>query len=323
MKCPKCQYIGFDSGDRCRNCGYEFSLSVQSFEADLPIQTGLEPVGPLADLSLREVEPSPRDILVPEPAFAAAPPFPEVRETAVARAEPRRGPMTPELPLFKGERSIAHDEPLIAPAASPRPPLAVRRGPPGTTRRQRSAVEEARLDLDPAAPEREPIEPVPSRPPVALLLGQPEAPDQAASPRAAGAGQRALAATLDALLLAVINGAVLYFTLKVCGLQWQEIALLPALPFAGYLLLLDGGYSVAFTAAGGQTIGKMATGIKVIPAQPGETADGRVSIGQAVLRSAAWIASAVAVGLGFLPALFGADRRAMHDWLAATRVVKA
>ena len=27
MKCPKCQYISFDSGDRCRNCGYDFSLA--------------------------------------------------------------------------------------------------------------------------------------------------------------------------------------------------------------------------------------------------------------------------------------------------------
>ena len=26
MKCPKCGYLGFDSGERCRNCGYDFSL---------------------------------------------------------------------------------------------------------------------------------------------------------------------------------------------------------------------------------------------------------------------------------------------------------
>ena len=26
MKCPKCSYLGFDSGDRCKNCGYDFSL---------------------------------------------------------------------------------------------------------------------------------------------------------------------------------------------------------------------------------------------------------------------------------------------------------
>ena len=27
MKCPKCNYIGFEPADRCRNCGYDFSLA--------------------------------------------------------------------------------------------------------------------------------------------------------------------------------------------------------------------------------------------------------------------------------------------------------
>ena len=27
MRCPKCRYIGFEEQDRCRNCGYDFSLS--------------------------------------------------------------------------------------------------------------------------------------------------------------------------------------------------------------------------------------------------------------------------------------------------------
>jgi rubredoxin len=48
MKCPKCQYISFDSGDRCRNCGYEFSLAADAALDDLPIQNGTEPLGPLA-----------------------------------------------------------------------------------------------------------------------------------------------------------------------------------------------------------------------------------------------------------------------------------
>ena len=26
MKCPKCSYLGFDTVDRCKNCGYDFSL---------------------------------------------------------------------------------------------------------------------------------------------------------------------------------------------------------------------------------------------------------------------------------------------------------
>ena len=55
MKCPKCSYIGFEDADRCRNCGYEFALAVSADPpvVDLPIQTGDEPEGPLADFSLR------------------------------------------------------------------------------------------------------------------------------------------------------------------------------------------------------------------------------------------------------------------------------
>ena len=31
MKCPKCNYLGFERVDRCRNCGYDFSLA-QAYE---------------------------------------------------------------------------------------------------------------------------------------------------------------------------------------------------------------------------------------------------------------------------------------------------
>src|SRR5262245_56522235 len=53
-KCPKCQYFSFDSGDRCRNCGYDFSLALDLPADALEIQTGTEPIGPLADLSLQD-----------------------------------------------------------------------------------------------------------------------------------------------------------------------------------------------------------------------------------------------------------------------------
>ena len=52
MRCPKCQYISFDSGERCRNCGYDFSLIEPETPLDLPISTGDEPVGPMVDLQL-------------------------------------------------------------------------------------------------------------------------------------------------------------------------------------------------------------------------------------------------------------------------------
>ena len=40
--------------------------------------------------------------------------------------------------------------------------------------------------------------------------------------------------------------------------------MLPAVPMLAFLMLLCGGYFVLFTAAGGQTIGKMAAHIRVV-----------------------------------------------------------
>src|SRR5829696_6548134 len=54
MKCPKCQYFAFDSGERCRNCGYDFSLALDLPDAELPIQDGSEPLGPFSDFSLND-----------------------------------------------------------------------------------------------------------------------------------------------------------------------------------------------------------------------------------------------------------------------------
>ena len=38
MKCPKCGYLGFESVDRCRNCGYDFSLTTADL-LELPLKT--------------------------------------------------------------------------------------------------------------------------------------------------------------------------------------------------------------------------------------------------------------------------------------------
>src|SRR6185503_19207900 len=109
MKCPKCQYISFDTGDRCRNCGYEFSLTVDQGNPDLRIHTADEAIGPLADFAL------------------------EVDATAASASTASKGPDTVvspvvrpitssfDLPLFK-ERRSADDTPLVTPAATPRQP---------------------------------------------------------------------------------------------------------------------------------------------------------------------------------------------------------
>ena len=64
MKCPKCGYLGFESGDRCRNCGYDFSLAPLPASAmDLALDREADHARPPLDLD--------RIIGAPEPIAAA------------------------------------------------------------------------------------------------------------------------------------------------------------------------------------------------------------------------------------------------------------
>lgn len=67
----------------------------------------------------------------------------------------------------------------------------------------------------------------------------------------------------------------------------------------------------------GQTLGKMAVGIKIV--NPDGSA---VSPGQAWGRAAVKMALGTCGGLTFLPALFTKDRTTIHDMVAKTRVVR-
>lgn len=308
MRCPKCQYISFDSTDRCRNCGYEFSLTVDAATdtLDLPIQTGDEAIGPLSDFALadrRGAGPAgPRP--APDPVSRRRPALAE------SFARDRAAAASIDLPLF--ENRAFDDAPLVTPPAVPRAPLAVRRSSPMHPRAARP-LDEPELDLE-DSPSSFPPAPLPHTSSQAMneemLLAAP-------------AGPRLLAAAIDAGILGSIAAVVLYFTLKVCGLTFGEIALLPRVPFVAFLLLVGGGYFVLFTAAGGQTIGKMAAGIKVVTTEIDTEWDNRVPPGRAVLRAVGYLVSLLPAGLGFLPALIGSDRRTVHDRLADTRVVKA
>jgi uncharacterized RDD family membrane protein YckC len=294
MKCPKCHYISFDSSERCRNCGYEFSLAVGAEGFDLPIQTGQEAIGPLSDFELGHDGQS--------------------GATGASESLPQPRPITSsfDLPLFK-ERRGQDDAPLVAPPAVPRAPLAVRRSSPAPRGASRTTADEPVLDLGAPSPfERQ-----------AARRADASAPAPArgdGEPLAASVGPRFLAALVDAIILGSIGLAVLYLTLKICGLQFAHVAVIPPVPFTAFLLLVAVGYLTLFTAAGGQTIGKMAAGIRVVSTDVHHL---RVPLAHAVLRAAAYLASALPAGLGFLPAVLGADRRAIHDRLADTRVVKA
>lgn len=129
--------------------------------------------------------------------------------------------------------------------------------------------------------------------------------------------RRLAAGLIDLAILAATDGLVVYFTLRLTALGARELTRLPPLPLVGFFILLNGGYLVGFTAASGQTIGKMLAGIRVV-----SESGARVPLGHAVVRAAVWLLSVLPLGLGCLPAL-SASGRALHDRLADTRVVRA
>jgi uncharacterized RDD family membrane protein YckC len=306
MRCPKCQYISFDSGGRCRNCGYDFSLSDAIETPDLPIQNGREPFGPLTELELQDTDAQINRSPSESSHGVAASETPDLREQPSIGARPITNSF--DLPLFK-DRPGRQDAAVVTPSVTPRVPLAVRRAtvPVTKPRPRRDEAEEPRLSL--YAGEK----PVDKR-----AKSSPGQDAGVAAPVVARLG----AALLDLAIVAGIDFIVLYFTLKICNLTFGEVSELPLAPIAGFLFLLNGGYFTTFVAAGGQTIGKMATGIRVIPGDP-RASSTRVPFGHALVRAAAYVVSALPAGLGFVPGLIGPERRALHDRLADTRVVKA
>jgi len=304
MKCPKCNYIGFERTDRCRNCGFDFSLAptVES-GADLPLRTA-ESMGPLADFDLGEARRPPR--LTPN-TRAAKRRQDESLDPGVLPVGAVPSEASVDLPLFGDVPS--DDAPLVRPSA-PSAPLSVRRSTPARPRP--AAV--------PRVPDRQPDPGLPLDSITALSIGEPSPitlPLHGADDIAA-VGPRVGAAALDWLMLLALDAAILYFTLRVSRLTAAEVTMLPAAPLAAFLLLLNGGYLTLFTAAGGQTIGKMAFGLKVVSAE-----DRPLTVGRALLRVVVFLIGALPAGAGLIPAAFDHARRGIHDRLADTRVVRA
>jgi uncharacterized RDD family membrane protein YckC len=272
VKCPKCEYLGFETGDRCKNCGYDFSLSPSL------------PAVPLFDVDL-------------------------IRHPSEEVAS--------ELPLFLREEGDP-DEPLVKLPAAPRIPLAVRRTPEipklrAVPKRVRPPDEPALqfqfTEVESHAPVEELIADVRQRSVERLAASVPHA-------EVGGVGARVAAVAIDHLLLCGIDLAVIYFTVRMTGLPMSGWSELPMAPLVVFLMMLKFSYFFVFTAAGGQTIGKMAMRLRVVTAE-----GGHLDAARSAVRAAAGTLSAAILGLGYLPAMFGEERRALHDQMARTRVV--
>jgi uncharacterized RDD family membrane protein YckC len=285
MKCPKCSYLGFETGDRCKNCGYDFSLMASepaSASTPDPVIRNDETTSVAPDLWLRLRQGSGEQVDDEDPPAEDS-----------------------KLPLFNP--SDADDTPLISMPVAPRPPLSVRRTPEGPRLRP---VPRAARSVEPALNFREDLEPEPDAPEPELVR-----PVHVTRESHEVGGRRLAAALLDHAMLLAIDASVVYFTLRMAGLDASDYAALPLAPMFTFLGLLKISYFTAFTAVGGQTIGKMALRIRVV----GDNV--HVDSGRAIRRTLAGVLSLLPLGLGFLPAFVGADRRALHDRLTHTRVV--
>ena len=297
MKCPKCGYLGFERIERCRNCGYDFSLSVPSTTPELSLRTTSDSGRALPDLPLTDAARS-----------FSKPSRPDASRPAAA------GRFTPsDLPLF--ESTVADDVPLITKPSPPRTPLAVRRATPEVPKRRADPLKMPTLDLELPDADRQLVATAGRRPVVSDETASPQADDDA---QPAGFMTRGAALAMDLVILASIDAVVVYFTMQICGLTFADIGILPKGPLLAFLLVQNAGYLVAFTL-GGQTLGKMAVGIKVIPSDSAAPLD----LGRSIVRTLVWTALAVPAGLGFLTALFSRDHRGFHDRCAGTRVVRA
>ena len=328
MKCSKCGYLGFESADRCRNCGYEFSLAHSFALPDLPMRQDAGGVDEdLDDFALIDAATAPRAAAVSS-TFTSdlGRVMGESRAPAIGRSQPSRSvskvataataaTVETESDLLLFAPPVEDDMPLITKPSPPRPPLSVRRATPEVPRLRTVAARSASLDLglELDTPVAAPPRFVPSE---RAQVQEWSAFDERGED--AGVWRRVLASVVDSAILLAIDVAVIYLTMQICGVTIAEFGLLPKGPLVAFLVVQNVGYLVAFTV-GGQTLGKIATGIKVVTFDPHESLD----VACALKRTVAWLVLAFPGGLGLLSALFSHDHRGLHDRFAGTRVVRA
>ena len=311
--------------------GYEEparQLEPEPFEPD-PIQPEdvvAEPVAPPPPAPA-PAAPAP----APAPLAMTAEPEPEPAPAPAPARIPFRAPhTTTEMPLFvKGiaESDLRteamplmpaeEDVPIVPPT---RPPLAVRRATVEPPRTQPQPKPERRLgpldrDLleDLKRVERE--EAVREREFARSTAAESSAEgDEPVEP-----SRRLAAAGIDVAVLGGIALFVFWATLRLCNVSVSAVGWGALIPFVIFIAVMDLSYLLMFTAAGGQTPGKMLMHLRVVGDD--SPADAPVPLSRAAWRSALTIVSVVPLGLGWLPALFGRGLT-LHDRLAHTRVVR-
>lgn len=126
--------------------------------------------------------------------------------------------------------------------------------------------------------------------------------------------ERFLAYFIDVLPFAVLAKGTIYYLSTVKNIIFtlstqMQIALAWALVYILYVSI--------FHAISGATIGKKILAIKIIDIE-----GGGVSFWQALIRAVGYFISAVPLYFGFLMVLLNSQKRALHDYIARTVVIK-
>lgn len=132
--------------------------------------------------------------------------------------------------------------------------------------------------------------------------------------RPAGFWIRVVAALLDFALFGIVKLSLGVLALRVWRTELEGPVGVQGVVTA-CTMLFAALYTIVLHALEGQTIGKLLVGVRVVGLD-GEPP----ALGASVLRYFAYAASLLPFGLGFVMAGLRADRRALHDLLAGTRV---
>ena len=361
MKCPKCGYLGFETSDRCRNCGYDFSLALEVGPAsELPLRSAQDLGEPLADFDLSDLATdNPKDPPVAldlDRIIGAAP------DATVASASPVRPQSGAPSGQTTGSASSA-PRARVAPSA---PHASVRRNAPNAPSAP-AARSAPSAPAAPGAPDPAPLPlfsetddtplitaPRPPRPPLAVRRTTPEIPrtrarsvtprpddaeislltavpeeDGGQIPRADTPAQTSTIAPAPAgrRLTAALIDLTLLGTINVVVL-YLTLAMTGLSREQMALLPILPIVTFFLILDGGYLVAFIAAsgqtiGKMIVGIRVLGDDGRRVDIAGALLRACGCAVSVLTAGVGYLPAFIASDGRALQDRISGTRVVSA
>lgn len=132
--------------------------------------------------------------------------------------------------------------------------------------------------------------------------------------RPAGFWIRAAALVIDFVLFFFVQVSLGFVAARIWGPDVEESIVFLPLVWV-FTLIFVGAYTTVLHALGGQTVGKMLAGVRVV-GDDGEPP----TIGVALLRYFAYFVSLATLVGGYAMAGLRRDKRALHDLIAGTRV---